>query len=37
MFIKARHPKALRGVEITNPLALKDIDDEKTLESLSYQ
>ena len=29
--IKTRHPQALRGVEITNPLALEDIDDEETL------
>jgi len=28
--IKERHPQALRGVEVSNPLALEDIDDEKT-------
>jgi len=33
--IKTRHPQALRGVEITNPLALEDIDDEETLMRLS--
>ena len=27
--IKGRHPEALRGVEISNPLVLEDIDDEK--------
>ena len=29
--IKARHPEAVRGVEVSNPLALEDIDDEETL------
>jgi len=33
--IKTRHPQALRGVEIANPLALEDIDDEETLMRLS--
>jgi CTP:molybdopterin cytidylyltransferase MocA len=33
--LKTRHPQALRGVEITNPLALEDIDDEETLARLS--
>jgi len=32
--IKTRYPKALRGVEISNPLALEDIDDEETLKNL---
>ena len=30
--IKTRRPRALRGVEISNPLALEDIDDEETLK-----
>ena len=29
--IKARHPEALRTVEVSNPLVLEDIDDEETL------
>ncbi|MDR1803319.1 MAG: nucleotidyltransferase family protein [Treponema sp.] len=33
--IKTRYPQALRGVEISNPLALEDIDDEETLMGLS--
>ena len=33
--IKARHPEALRGVEVSNPLVLEDIDDEETLMRLS--
>jgi molybdenum cofactor cytidylyltransferase len=33
--IKKRHPEALRGVEISNPLALEDIDDEETFNRLS--
>jgi len=33
--IKARHPQALRIVEISNPLALEDIDDEETLKRYS--
>ena len=33
--IKTRNPGALRGVEITNPLALKDIDDEETYRYFS--
>ena len=33
--IKSRHPEALRGVELSNPLALKDIDDEEDLKKLS--
>ena len=32
--IKTRHPQALRGVEIPNPLALEDIDDEETYQTL---
>ena len=32
--IKTRYPQALRGVEIANPLALEDIDDEETLKIL---
>jgi len=32
--IKTRYPQALRGVDISNPLALKDIDDKETLKSL---
>ena len=32
--IKRRHPEALRGVDISNPLTLEDIDDEKTLKRL---
>ena len=32
--IKTRYPQALRGVEISNPLALEDIDDEETLKTL---
>jgi molybdenum cofactor cytidylyltransferase len=37
--IKARHPEAIRGVDISNPLALEDIDDEETFNRLlsSYQ
>ena len=30
--IKARRPEAVIGVDILNPLALEDIDDEETLE-----
>ena len=30
--IKARHPQALLAVEVSNPLALEDIDDEETLK-----
>ena len=30
--IKSRHPEALRVAYISNPLALEDIDDEKTLK-----
>ena len=30
--IKARHPGAILGVEVSNPLVLEDIDDEETLE-----
>ena len=33
--IKSRHPEALRGVEVLNPLVLEDIDDEESLERLS--
>jgi CTP:molybdopterin cytidylyltransferase MocA len=33
--LKTRYPQALRGVEISNPLALEDIDDEETLMRLS--
>jgi molybdenum cofactor cytidylyltransferase len=33
--IQTRYPQALRGVEISNPLALEDIDDEETLMRLS--
>jgi molybdenum cofactor cytidylyltransferase len=33
--VKERHSKALRGVEVSNPLALEDIDDEETLARLS--
>jgi len=33
--VKERHRGALRGVEVSNPLALEDIDDEETLERLS--
>ena len=29
--IKARHPQVLRGVEVSNPFVLEDIDDEDTL------
>jgi CTP:molybdopterin cytidylyltransferase MocA len=32
--LKSRHPHALRGVEIINPLALEDIDDEESLQTL---
>ena len=30
--IKGRHPEAIKAVEISNPLALEDIDDEETLK-----
>ena len=33
--IKARHPQVLRGVEISDPLALEDIDDEESLQRYS--
>ena len=33
--VKGRHRGALRGVEVSNPLALEDIDDEDTLERLA--
>ena len=33
--VKERHRGALRGVEVSNPLALEDIDDEEMLERLS--
>ena len=33
--LKSRHPQALMGVEISNPLALEDIDDEESLKRLS--
>ena len=33
-FLKTRHPQALRGVEIINPLALEDIDTEEDLQTL---
>jgi len=33
--IKARHPEALKFVNVSDPLILKDIDDEETLERLS--
>ena len=33
--LKARRPEALRGVEVSNPLVLKDIDDEETFERLN--
>ena len=32
--IKARRPEALRGVEVSNPLIIQDIDDEETFERL---
>jgi molybdenum cofactor cytidylyltransferase len=32
--IKTRHPEALRGVEVSSPLALEDVDDEETLKRL---
>ena len=35
--LKTRHPEALRGVEISNPLAFKDIDDEKTHSHFSQR
>ena len=35
--IKTRHPQALRGVEISNPLAFEDIDDEKSYQTLIYR
>jgi molybdenum cofactor cytidylyltransferase len=34
--IKARYPEALRGVEVSSPLTLEDIDDEETFKRLSY-
>jgi molybdenum cofactor cytidylyltransferase len=33
--IKARHPEALMGVEVSNPLVLSDIDDEETFARLT--
>ena len=35
--LKSRYPQALRGVEISSPLALEDIDDEETLRRLSQR
>ena len=32
--IKERHPEAIRAVELTNPLALEDVDDAENLERL---
>jgi len=33
--IKTKNPEALRGVEVSNPLVLRDIDDEETFKQLS--
>ena len=33
--VKERHKEALRGVEVSNPLVLEDIDDEETLGRLT--
>jgi hypothetical protein len=32
--IKERHPEAVRGLEVSNPLLLEDIDTEETLMRL---
>ena len=34
--IKIRHPGAVRGVEVSNPFLLEDIDDEETLLRLEH-
>jgi len=35
--IKARHPEAIKIVEISNPLVLQDIDDEETMKRLDKE
>jgi molybdenum cofactor cytidylyltransferase len=36
-FIKERHPEKVRGVEVSNPLILEDVDNEEALERLLGQ